>query len=426
MLKADGLTKIEFAMGSPVSGLDPATAASPASGKPLIELGLVLVGRLDPVDREAIKLARRRVHSDLQRWFPDFAWQLVAVPREEISTSSREEPVSFLAQGQTERDVYKWDFVFVITGADLIGHDKPFALATVSRTLDLAVISTARIDPRATDTSVDSESRVKQTAVRLGVLMLRCLGHLNGLDCVDDPHNLMWDADRVEELDEMVQLTAEQISPMQSNLHAIADLRLEEQRHAASRSPLAFLLQAGWMQRREIIAEVLEAAPWQFPVRFNRLTTAAVSAMLVLLMTAETWDMSMSQSAASITALLLSVVVVTTAYVVTRQHLLIRRQDRQMTEQIAVSNLTATLTVLSGLVTMLITLFAASLCLSLLLFSEPVVNEWVTSVEGPVTLGHYLLLSGVVSGFSLSIGALGATFEDQSYFRHVTFIDEEL
>ena len=97
-----------------------------------------------------------------------------------------------------------------------------------------------------------------------------------------------------------------------------------------------------------------------------------------------------------------------------------------MTEQIAVSNVTSTLTVLTGLVTMLFILFTASLTLSLLLFSEPVVDDWVTSVEGRVTLRHYLLLSGVVSGFSLSIGAWGATFEDQSYFRHVTFIDDEL
>ena len=36
------------------------------------------------------------------------------------------------------------------------------------------------------------------------------------------------------------------------------------------------------------------------------------------------------------------------------------------------------------------------------------------------------MLSAVVAAFGLAIGALGAAFEDQSYFRHVIFVDEEL
>ncbi|MCA9077988.1 MAG: hypothetical protein KDA93_23365 [Planctomycetaceae bacterium] len=406
------------------STVDEAEAGSDA--KPLIEVGLVLAGSFDAIDQEASAGASRQVHERLQALFPEFRWRLMVVERAEIAADSREEPVAFFPQAQAERDLHQWDFVIVLTNADLIGHDKPYTFAAVSRTLDIAVMSTARVDPHAMDADATREVRVQRVTHRLAVLMLRCLGHLNGLDHSDDPNQLMWDAESVDDLDRGEDLTPAQITRMATNLREIADLRLEERSDGGARSHLAFVCQAGIAQRQEIIAGVMEAEPWQFPVRLSRLTTAAVSAMLVLLMTAETWDMAMSQPALSVWGLLLAAIVITTAYVVVRQQLLVRRQDQLMTEQIAVSNITATVTVLCGLLTMLLILYVTSLSLSLLLFPRTLISGWAASIDGPIQFGHHLLLSGVVSALSLSIGALGAAFEDQSYFRHVTFVDEEL
>lgn len=148
--------------------------------------------------------------------------------------------------------------------------------------------------------------------------------------------------------------------------------------------------------------------------------------MLVLLMTAETWEMAMSQPPCVVVGLLLTVVVVTTCYVVIRQRLLVRRSDHVMAEQIAVTNISAVLIVLCGLTTTLVTLFAVSLLLSKTLFARSVIVAWVASVEEPLTFRHHVLLSAVVSCFSLCIGSLGAAFEDQTYFRHVMLVDEEL
>lgn len=412
-------------MDDPVTAVDSSLEAR-AEPQPLIEVGLVIAGRLDPVDREAVEVAKSRVAEELQRRFDRFTWRLDLVLREEMRSRYREQPVWFFSQGQTERDVHRWDFVLIITSADLIGHDQPFALAAVSRTLDLAVISTGRVDPRAVDSATDTQARISRIGERLSVLMLRCLGHLNGLDTSQSPVNLMWDVDDVEELDQMSELDEAQVAEMQQNLAEIADLRLEEQTEVGRQPQLLFLLRAAWSQRAEIAGGVVDAQPWQFPLRLSRLTTAAASAMLVLLMTAETWEMAMSQPPHVVMGLLLAVMIVTTCYVVIRQRLLVRRRDRSMTEQIAVTNISAVLIVLCGLTTTLVALFAISLLLSETLFSRSVIAAWAASVEKPLTFRHHLLLSAVVAGFSLCIGALGAAFEDQAYFRHITFVDEEL
>ncbi|MCA9111545.1 MAG: hypothetical protein KDA52_16450 [Planctomycetaceae bacterium] len=394
--------------------------------KPPVEVGLVIAGVLDTIDREAIEAARRRLMVELESRFADFRWTLSSVSRTEIDIARRVDPVVFLDDGQMERDLHQWDFVLIITSADLIGHHKPFALGVVSRTIDLAVISTARIDPNAVELSADDESRIERIAERLQVLVLRCLGHLNGLPKSLDPNNLMWDFDNVIELDSMTEWTADQLNAMTSNLRAIADLRLEERMRVNTRSKFGFYARVAWSERREILNGILEAEPWLFPLRLSRLTTAAVSTMLVLMMTSETWDMAMSQSISIVLGMVLVSMCGTTAYVVARQQLLVRRQDRLLSEQIAVSKITTTLTVTCGLATSLLTLFIVSLILSYTLFAQPVVEKWGLSVQNEILFSHYVRLCGVIAAFSLCIGALGATFEDQSYFRHVTFVDEEL
>ena len=96
-----------------------------------------------------------------------------------------------------------------------------------------------------------------------------------------------------------------------------------------------------------------------------------------------------------------------------------------MTEQIAVSNVTAMAIVLCGMLTTSVLLFGAALTASITLFPDRLVQLWSASLDGPVVTAHYLLLSSVVTAFSVAIGSFGAIFENQSYFRHVTFVDEE-
>ena len=282
-----------------------------------IEIGLLVAGRIDAVDRGALELARDRFVDQIEQRFPGIDWKVTLIQRPEISVAPREEPILLLDHARLGRDAHRWDYVLIITRADLIGHAKPFALAAVSRTMDAAVISTSRIDPHAVDADAGVESRKLRIAHRLVMLMLRRHGHLNGLGAVEDRGNLMWAVDDVRELDGSAELTEEQAERLMCNLQAVSDLRLEEQ-PAGTTSPLAFFLRAVWTQRHEIATGVLEAKPWQFPLRLSRLSTAAASAMLVLMMTAETWDMAMSQSAGTTAGLALAVLVLMTTYVVVR------------------------------------------------------------------------------------------------------------
>ena len=391
--------------------------------KPLVEVGFVLAGPLDRADVRAIHQARTALLERLRTLLPGFEWRMPVITRREVAASGHAEPVSLLDLGVQERDVQSWDFAFVVTQARLQSYFKPFTLATPSRSTSAAVLSTARLDPAALDVT-DEEQRVDTMARRLVALALHLFGHLNDLDHSEDAADVMYDLRTVTDLDGMQHLSSEATETLREALHDVADLRLEEQGTYRGRTAL-FYLRATLQNLRSIVAAVLDVRPWRFPFHFSRLTTAAASTLLILIMTAEAWDLGMTQPPWVIVALSLAALLGTSLYIIKRQHLLVRRRHRHLREQHVIGNVAVVATIVLGMATTYGLLFIASLLLSTTLYSTHLVAGWAAALDGRLAAQHYLLLAGFIASVGLIIGALGASFEDQNYFRHVAFVDEE-
>jgi predicted Zn-dependent protease len=392
----------------------------------LIEIGWIVAGKLDAVDRQAVEMARDRVEEFLQTRLPSFEWRLPLEVREELAEGMIQEPVSLLDAGVVERNIRHWDFTVVVTNADLVSYYKTDAIAAVSRSLEGTVISTRRIDPRSQSSKVSDSERIERLARRIQTLVLHAFGHYSGLAHSDEAENLMFDFRTIEDLDRADDFDGGQLEQFQTDLREVADLRLEETASSQRSSSLTFYLRAAWINRHDIGEALWEARPWQFPYRFSRLTTAALSAMLVLIVTAEAWDLGMTQGSLFVLLLSLGVILFTTLYSLTRQKLFVRREHRRLSEQNVVTNVSTFSIVFAGMTTTYGLLFLLTLLGSLTLFSSRLADNWTTAFEGVPTFGHYLTLSAFVASLGLFIGSLGASFEKHTYFRHVTFVDEEL
>ncbi|ARA92452.1 hypothetical protein AWN76_004225 [Rhodothermaceae bacterium RA] len=406
---------------------DTSNTTTDAAPEPLalIEVGWVLAGRLDAVDVQAVEAARSRVLRLLEAQFPAFTWRMPLVLRREFDRSSPLEPVKLLDLGVQERDTRHWDFALVITDSDLRSYYKPYALGTPSQAVSVAALSTARIDPAAASELVGEEERTERLARRVVSLALHLFGHLNDLPHEeDDPADFMYDLKTVTDLDRMVRFGPEGANRLEEALQDVADVRLEETGRHRNNALLFYLrvILLGWA---DILAAVGEIRPWQFPFWFSRLTTAAASTLTVLLLTAEAWDLGMSQPTARVVGVSLLALVGTSAYIIWRQQLLLRRQRRGLGEQRVVSNVSISLAVLFGMFTMYVLLFGTTLGLTRLFFSPHLVEGWAASLDGVVYLSHYLNLAAFVASLGIIIGALGASFEEQNYFRHVAFVNEE-
>jgi hypothetical protein len=291
--------------------------------------------------------------------------------------------------------------------------------------VNVAVLSTVRLDPQATQSTATSAERIAVMARRLCALVLHLFGHLNGLAHTDDPHEYMYDVQAVEDLEQMRQFSVSHMAQLVTSLQEVADVRLEETAPAASAQPLWFYVRSLWIGWGDIGSALLRAKPWEFPLRLSRLTTAAISALLILLVTAEVWDVGMQQPPGLVVGLALCALGLTSLYILTRQRLLTRRHTRALSEQTVFTNMAITLVVLLGMLTTYGLLFTGAMTLGLVFFPRRVIISWATSLQGAMHMGHYLVLAAFVASLSLLIGALGASFEQQHYFRHITYIDEE-
>ena len=395
-----------------------------------IDVGIVVYGRMDKVDEEAIRRARARLIGELRCRFPNHRWRVPLIRRPEMTHPTRVEPVALLQHGVEERDVHGWDFAVLVTASDLIPHYKSRALGVVARLLDLAVVSTARLDPFAFDETQSEAGRLDGLSVRCYTLMMHMLGHLCGLPNRAEPDNLMFDLDSVGQLDRMEHIGPDQIETMRRVLGEIDDARLEEQAMVGiARRRLSvrvwFYIKSIWINSHEIVDAVRHARPWEFPRRLSRVTTAAVSSLIVLMMTAESWDLALSQTIGPMVGLLVLALVVTTGYVLQRQRLLRRREHRRLSEQLVVSNVSTVLIVLSGMFSTAVTLFGLSMLAGLGLFGTELVGRWSGHEGTSIGTVDYLVMASFVTSIGLSVGALGASFEDHYDVRHITFVDEE-
>jgi predicted Zn-dependent protease len=401
---------------------DVSQASSPV---PLIEIGWIVAGGLDEIDRQAIENAREETLNYLREKLPSFSWRIPMLRRKQLVAAARVAPVDLLDAGVVERNAGHWDFTVVITNADLISHYKRDAIAVVSRSMEGTVISTWRIDPVTTQPDIGDSARSETLAHRIMILVLHAFGHFCGLGHQIEKDNFMFDFETIEDVDNSLELSDRQIDALNSDLREVSDQRLEESTGKRKNS-IGFYIKAAWINRSDILESLIEAKPWQFPYRLSRLTTAAVSAILILLISAEAWDLGMSQTPWFVVLLSLVAICFTTIYTLIRQKLFVRREHRKLSEQNVVTNVSTSAIVFFGIMTTYLIMLLLTITVALTLFSNRLADNWSESIVEPPNATHYFSLALFVASLGIFIGALGASFEEQTYFRHVTFVDEEI
>ena len=390
-----------------------------------IVVGWLITHRLHPTIQRAVDQGRALLLDHLQQHFSEFHWRMPVVQRFESLRSDYDEPVLLLDEGVHERDIQHWDYALVVTQANLRSYYKPYALAVPSRAVAVAVMTTARLLPQHGETLRSEDEDVALLARRIRALGLHLFGDLNGVLHASEPESFMFAPGASEDLDRMTAYGSTEQEQLHHELADVADLRLEEQPEVMRSGVLRFYAKATWISAGDIVSAIVQAKPWEFPFRLSRLTTAAVSALLVLLITAEAWDLGMSQPPWFVVHFSLAALTATSLFILKRQRLLLRRGVRRLTEQTVVTNVTISVVVFLGMATTYAILFLLTLGLSQLLFSRKLVAAWAVLLNGHIEVSHYLVFAAFVASLGIVIGALGASFELPAYFRHIAYADEE-
>jgi hypothetical protein len=324
-------------------------------------------------------------------------------------------PLDFLEIGLAEKLERDLPFLLIVTEVDLSSSSLAYTLALPSPLTNIAIISTRRLDPVFWGDAPDPQ----RTAKRLTTLMLHSFGHLVALHHERDTANVMYPLEGVEDLDRMGRLTTPQ-------LERIARVLPHEANERSTRDGKSgFVCRILLGDAGAIARAVVRANPFRLLTRMPTMLAAALSVIIVLLFSAETWDVAHAVTVPqivsfSIVSLAAAVFVLYRAFAFDT----LLSRDRRITESGVV---TIAATFLSLLLTLLVmfAFFGGLMYLAIItVFPERLMESWPGTGEATTALDH-LKLSLFLAAMGVLAGSLGGRSDSRDLVRGVLFILED-
>ena len=348
--------------------------------------------------------ARERLMTLLKGQFPEFDWQMPLVERRTFPPRGALKPLPLLEIGAEEKLYRRWDFAFVVVPNELEPRRRIRALGVPSSALEVAVLSSNRLGER------------EVLAERVAALALHLFGHLLSLEtestgpmCPPDPDGLV-----LEPFD------AEQINEVRARLHDVTDMRLEET--TTRWNTLSFYWRVFWSDPPSIFKSILGYSPWRIPLYLGRLTAAVVVSLLVLLLTAESWEAGANVSSGWLLGSVVVAIILSSVFIFFGQHIGQVGRGRGWSEQLARSRIVLFGTLLVGMMSLYAELFILLYCISFALPLE-VISGWSGFAPEDLPRIKYVAF---LSSIGILAGALGGNLEEEEAIKAELFFDEEV
>ena len=324
-------------------------------------------------------------------------------------------PLDFLEIGLAEKLERDLPFLLIVTEVDLASSSRAYTLALPSPLTNVAILSVRRLEPSFWGAAPDPEVAAR----RLAALMRHCFGHLLSLRHASDPANVMYPLEGVEDLDLMRELDDAQRADIAEALPREANER------SARTDRAGFVCRTLLRDAGAIGRAVLRANPLRLLARMPTMLAAALSVIIVLLFSAETWDVAQAVSLAQV-ALFSGVCLATASFVLYRAFAFrtLLSRDRRITESGVVTVAATFLSLLATLLVMFALLGGLMYLAIVTVFPEQLMQSWPGNGTA-TTLADHLKLSLFLAAMGVLAGSLGGRSDSRDLVRGVLFLLED-
>lgn len=324
-------------------------------------------------------------------------------------------PVDFLQIGLVEKLERKPHFLLVVTEVDLSSTIQNYVVALPSTLTNIGIISTKRLRPAFWGEPDNAAVAVQ----RLAVVLLHTLGHLLNLEHAESPDNIMHSFESVSDLDAMQVLTPEQAVHLKRRLPREAREQLVRQ---GSWWVAVRWILSHWL---DIWQAVLRANPFDLVLRMPTMVTAAISLIVVVFFSAETWDVAGTVALAEV-GLFSGVALAVGTAVLYRAHGLNLGQMRSkaLSESVIITRAATVFSLLCTLGVFYVFLLVVVYAATQTVFPQRLMETWPTVDPATRTLDH-IKLSMFLAALGVLGGSLGGSAESKALVRHILFLDEE-
>jgi len=349
----------------------------------------------------------------------DLEWRTHTPKPDQLADRSARRPSEFLDEAALHMVTQPYDLVVVVTDVPVTTRSKRVVEGLASPVARLLVVSTRRLRyPLGGETPkrLDAEA-VHWNAVTLVVHLLgHVLGAKHGDGGVMEPFRFDPSRRSVPPFD----------ADVQEHLHRIAREVPEESSSRGRLRGLAFHAVSLARNPGTVARTVLDSRALLLPFSLPRLSTAAVTPTLILVFSAEAWDVGINLS--NLTAILFAFGSILAAAIHLQyvQRLSFPRERSQViTEHMALVNVTVFAILLVAMLGLFVLVGTIILSIELLVFPANLMTDW-PSLENPSVSFVDLVRVGVfISTIGVLSGALAGGIENRMALRHLAlFLDD--
>lgn len=353
----------------------------------------------------------------------EIPWSFHLVEPVALTTDRTREPSDFLDAATMRMAEGPYDIVLVVTDVTLISRKDRIEAGLASPVTYTAVISTQRL----TTTSRGKPVRTLDAAavrVNAAALLLHLLGHISGL------HHTA--GGKGGEMAPFAFREKRKALPRFNDSERV--LLKKKVKHLPERElhggtcleGFIFHLIMAAKHPKAVLNPLLRNWAILLPLSLPGLATAAVAPSLLLIFTAEIWDVGLNMGNRTTAFFAVASILGASFYLIKIQSLFLPRKEKNvLTEHQAIANVVIFLSILLACFGLFLMVGGLMMVIELYVFPEDLISTWPTLDKPKVGLSDKLRLAAFISTVGVTTGALAGGLEKKTVIQHLAlFLDK--
>ncbi|WP_265108856.1 hypothetical protein [Halosolutus halophilus] len=351
----------------------------------------------------------------------DVTWRFYLEDSARLADHDRRRPSEFLDRATHRMVQGPYDMVVVVTDVPLVSSRERFVSGLASPLSRVAVVSTRHLRSGPRD---QPQRSLDHEAVRwnAATLLVHLVGHVLGARHRDadggvmEPFRFVPDRRAVPPMD----------ADVETRLHRIVEeIPAAEARPRGPLARLAFHVRSAIRNSGRVLQALVNSRAPLLPLSLPKLSTAAVAPTLIIVFSAESWDVGFHMG--NTTAGLFAVASILTAavYLLFAQNLTFPRKRHQIvTEHTALVNVTVFLVLVLAMLGLFALVWVIILVIELVVFPPNLMSNWPSLEDPTVGLVDLVRTGAFISTIGVLSGALAGGLESRTIVSHLTlFLD---
>lgn len=327
--------------------------------------------------------------------------------------------LDFIQIGINEKTERKLAFLLIITDVEIAAASMSYLIALPSQLTNVAVISTRRLITHDQNLHLQEKHRAQW----LTAMMLHCFGRLLNLRYVDEPTNYLAQVQMAEDLDNMQHFSSDQYQQMRKNLPKEANDCYSKSNKKSNK--LSFIIRNTLSNVPRILRGAIRANPLRIATKMPTMIATALSVIIVLIFSGETWDFAASVSYKQLAVFMMASFLAAN-FVLYRafSFRLISTRQGQTSESSVVTAAATYLALVLTLVCLFIMFGVLMYGVVVFVFPDTLMSTWTSDKDG-ATFGAHMRLVAFLASVGVLSGSLGGSVDSRSVVRNVLFAADE-